>query len=169
MENEYIELPALDLVKKELVEKKYRFKRKMGFVTLALTILFICFGTVTLFYGSLTCLIFYIPSLIVLSVSQGVLIDAVQNKVCDYSSILGYKYEKLYYLEDFTFVLVSTSSTVARNGFESISHVLYLYSKNKDKQRNLLIAIYSDREEAVENGHKIGALINFPVKVNKFN
>jgi hypothetical protein len=169
MENEFEELPKLDLVKKELVEKEYIFKRRLSSQTLAISIVLASIGSIILYNGSFACLIFYLPASIVLFLYRGILIDTEQNKLKDFLSVFGYKYGYWYNLEDFSFVLVSTSGALARSGFESIAHVLYLYSKNKEKQRNLLIAIYNGREEAVENGYKIGALINFPVKVNKFN
>ena len=169
MEEEYIDLENLDLVKKELIEKKYLIKRRAGIITLSLSISFILFGTIALSYGSFACLFFYIPGAIGIFSFDGTLIDADQNKVRIFSSILGYKYGRWYNLEDFSFVLVSASSTIGKTGLESIAHLIYLYSKNRDKQSNLLIASYSDREKTIENAHKIGELINFRVKINKFN
>ena len=169
MENEYIELEKLDLVKKELIENPYIIKQRAGVKVMSLSILFICFGTIALFYKSLSCLLFYLPSSIVLFSYQAVLIDAVQKKVREYSSICGHKYGNWYKLEKFDFILVSTSGTVGKNGFESIAHVVYLHSKNRDKQHNVLIGGFSDRNKAIEHANNIGVLINFPVKINKFN
>src|ERR1700743_1040806 len=122
MEDEYIELEKLDLVKKELTETKYIFKRRLNLEAKFVFILFAFFGTVALFNENwLLCPFFYFLASGVIILYRGVLIDTRQHKLKDFLSVFGYKYGYWYNLDDFSFVLVSTSVSVAKSGFESIS------------------------------------------------
>ena len=164
---------TLDLRKPAFIaEKSYKVKRRTNWITIYLAILFLVFGTIFLAVKSPMFIFLYLGGLGSLFTTTEMRIYPEQNKVQHYLSIFGYKIENLctwYHLDDFSFILVSAASTTYNSGFESIMHEVYLYSNDKNRQPNLLITEFGNREEAIEEANRIGELIKFNVKINKFN
>ena len=162
---------TIDLKKAPLEGKKaYLVRHKSSLILIFLAIVTICCGTILLVSGRFAFIGFYLFGFGALFMFNGIQIDHGGNKIRSFVSVFGYKFGDWYELEKYYALLVTTANGGASEfGSTVVLHELYLLSNDKKKQPNLQIAGYRKREEAIEQGNKIGDLLNFPVKINKFN